>query len=71
MPSDGQVMEMQANMGQPVWWSRERGAEASVGNGGGGGGQSSLGSSEEVLGGFSAVDKDVLRIVKGLGEDLP
>lgn len=36
-----------------------------------GGGQSSLRSSEEVRGGFSAVDKDVLRIVKGLGEDLP
>lgn len=71
VPSDGQATEMQANAGHPVWWSAERGAEASAGNGGGGGGQSSLGSSEEVQGGFSAVDKDVLRIVKGLGEDLP
>ena len=35
------------------------------------GGQCSLGSREEVGGGFSAVDKDVLRTVKGLGEDLP
>lgn len=78
VPSDGQVMEMQVNMGRAVWW---RGATLlgeqvlrllrGLAGGGERGGQCSLGSREEVGGGFSAVDKDVLRTVKGLGEDLP
>ena len=77
VPSDGQVMEMQVNMGCAVWW---RGATLlgeqvlrllrALAGGGERGGQCSLGSREEVRGGFSAVDKDVLRTVKGLGEDL-
>lgn len=71
-PSDGQVMEMQVNMDLLVWW---RGTtllgEQVLRPLRGTGGWCSPGSSEEVQGGFSAADKDMLRIVKGIGEDLP
>lgn len=71
-PSDGQVMGMQVNTDLPVWW---RGTtllgEQELRPLRGAGGRCSPGSGEEVQGGFSAADKDVLRIVKGIGEDLP